>query len=266
MRTSKYTWPASSTTVFGSGLTITSGTPLVLSGGIPSTNIFAGGNNTSILPPTNPVQLVNTAPTYSVNMAANNIRQVSLTSASNLSGINFTIVAMSYGVSYTEVLAGPNANTVVSVGIYQSILSITPSATSGSTVSVGYANYGYFTWFMADVWNADSLFTMSYGSSVTTGLSYTPVFTNDRIESFPNGVLTYLESSQTSLGWDIPLTSGNVTVSTINVGGPIAIPTTVPLTIPVALSVVNIPLTGLSTVINQSQSLTQIITQQGGKY
>lgn len=61
-------------------------------------------------------------------------RFVTLTSAANLSGISFTIT----GTEGTEVLVGPNANTVTSVRSYSAITSIVPGGTSASTVSAGW--------------------------------------------------------------------------------------------------------------------------------
>lgn len=66
-------------------------------------------------------------------------RFVTLTSAANLSAISFTIVGTNrWGDSLTEVLVGPNANTVQSLGVYKTIVSITPNGTSASTVSAGW--------------------------------------------------------------------------------------------------------------------------------
>lgn len=73
-------------------------------------------------------------------------RRISMTSATNESATNFTIVGVGVdanGAAITgEVLAGPNANTVNSVNAYSSITSITPNATDAvDTVSVGFPAY-----------------------------------------------------------------------------------------------------------------------------
>ena len=66
-------------------------------------------------------------------------RFITLTSAANLSAISFTIVGTNrWGDSLTEVLVGPNANTVQSLGVYKTVVSITPNGTSGSTISAGW--------------------------------------------------------------------------------------------------------------------------------
>jgi hypothetical protein len=66
--------------------------------------------------------------------------QVSLTSTSNLSAVNLTIVGHdATGVMVTETLAGPNANTIYSSNVYKTVLAIIPSATNAGTLSAGYS-------------------------------------------------------------------------------------------------------------------------------
>ena len=65
-------------------------------------------------------------------------RCVSLTSASNLSAINYLITMYdTYGRKQTSLLTGPNANTVNTLKAAKSVLSIVPQGTSASTVSAG---------------------------------------------------------------------------------------------------------------------------------
>ncbi len=77
-------------------------------------------------------------------------RNVTLTSTANLSAINFTIVGFDrYGAPITEVLAGPNNNTVNSKFNYGSVTSITPGTTDGTNnVSAGYASFYYTPWII----------------------------------------------------------------------------------------------------------------------
>jgi hypothetical protein len=80
-------------------------------------------------------------------------RAISLTSVSNLSAINFLVSgADMYGQPQTELLAGPNNNTVNSKKTYKWIYSITPSATSVNTVSIGTADIFEFP-LRADKWS-----------------------------------------------------------------------------------------------------------------
>ncbi|MGF6837079.1 hypothetical protein QF001_000946 [Paraburkholderia youngii] len=66
--------------------------------------------------------------------------QLSLTSASNVSAVNYSIVGRdATGALITETLAGPNANTVYSVNVYKAVLAIIPTSTNASTVSAGYS-------------------------------------------------------------------------------------------------------------------------------
>lgn len=65
-------------------------------------------------------------------------RAVSLTSASNLSAINFLVTGYdNWGRKTTQLMTGPNANTVNSLKAFAAILSVVPQGTSASTVSVG---------------------------------------------------------------------------------------------------------------------------------
>lgn len=70
-------------------------------------------------------------------------RSISLTSANNLAGVNFTISGIQNGVLLTEVLVGPNANTVYSVQIYDKIYSIATSNVANQ-VSAGTGYTGFF--------------------------------------------------------------------------------------------------------------------------
>ncbi len=76
-------------------------------------------------------------------------RFVTLTSAADLSAISFTIVGTNrWGDSLTEVLVGPNVNTVQSLGVYKTIVSITPNGTSGSNVSAGWPAGAVTPWIV----------------------------------------------------------------------------------------------------------------------
>lgn len=71
------------------------------------------------------------------NVFTSNNRQITLTSANNLSAVNFVITGTdTYGAVQSETLAGPNANTVTSVGYYSSVTSITTDG-AAAAVSVG---------------------------------------------------------------------------------------------------------------------------------
>lgn len=65
-------------------------------------------------------------------------RQLGIYSADNISTVNFTVVGLdANGRSISEVVTGINSSTVETVNYYKDITSITPDATSSSTVIVG---------------------------------------------------------------------------------------------------------------------------------
>jgi len=99
-------------------------------------------------------------------------RSITLTSTANLSGINFTINGMLNNSPLSEVLAGPNNNTVTSVNIYDSIVSITASAGfSPNTVSVGTGLTGRTHWINFDY----DILIPNYSTQVvvTNAINYT---------------------------------------------------------------------------------------------
>jgi hypothetical protein len=65
-------------------------------------------------------------------------RAVSLTSAGNISAVNFTISGYDvYGQAMTQTLAGPNANTVTTLKAFYQVTSIAVSAAVGTNTSAG---------------------------------------------------------------------------------------------------------------------------------
>jgi hypothetical protein len=105
---------------------------------------------------------------------------ISFDSASNLSAINFTVTGTDAdGHSQSEVIAGPNNNAVITSGYYKTVSSITVSATSASTLTVGAlaANGGVsstiaLNW-RAPFFNNTFSVTFSDGSSATAALDTT---------------------------------------------------------------------------------------------
>lgn len=65
-------------------------------------------------------------------------RNVTLTSAGNISGVTFTITGYDvYGQRMTQALAGPNANTVGTTKAFKEIVSVAVSGAVGTNTSVG---------------------------------------------------------------------------------------------------------------------------------
>lgn len=77
------------------------------------------------------------------------VRFVTLTSAADLSAINFTIVGYDrWGNRISEVLVGPDTDTVQSLGVYSAITSITPDGTDAADVSAGWPAGGVTPWVL----------------------------------------------------------------------------------------------------------------------
>lgn len=80
--------------------------------------------------------------TLTATSAGDNLAHlVTITSTANLSAINFTLTGTDPdGKTQTEILAGPNNNTVTSVKYYRTLISVTFSATLGvNTADIGWS-------------------------------------------------------------------------------------------------------------------------------
>lgn len=74
---------------------------------------------------------------------------VTLTSAANLSAGKFTVVGTDRrGNALSEIIVGPNANTVSGHFLFATITSITPDTTNAGTVSAGVAGVHYGPWLV----------------------------------------------------------------------------------------------------------------------
>ena len=95
---------------------------------------------------------------------------ISLTSAGNVSAVNFTITGLdASGTAISETIAGPNANTVFTTKVFASVEKVFNSAALGSSTSVGYG----------------STVTLPYASKLTltsetasTGINFTIIGTD----------------------------------------------------------------------------------------
>lgn len=125
------TQAAASTTSIALAQTLAAAGPLTINGALAATSSVASGG-------------IITTNTYA-NLVAPNApqTQVTLTSSGNDSAVNFTITGTDYrGIVVSEVLAGPNADTVTSVNSYATIISVVASAAVSSAVSAGNAGTG----------------------------------------------------------------------------------------------------------------------------
>jgi len=117
-----YTFPAASTTAVSQLQTLTEASPLLLNGA-----------------------LSNTIQTKIPFLDHGYSRQVSLTSANNLSGVNFTITGIQNGLTISEVVVGPNGGPVYGVEVYDEITSIvTDGAVDAVSAGTGYLGFMRF--------------------------------------------------------------------------------------------------------------------------
>lgn len=108
-------------------------------------------------------------------------RTVGLTSAGNLSAVNFTITGTDdQGRVISEVLAGPNANTVSSVLNYKTVTSIAVSAAVGTNVTADTVATGASREIPLDKWL--NPFNVSVSMEITSGSgSWTLQYTFDNV-------------------------------------------------------------------------------------
>lgn len=103
-------------------------------------------------------------------------RQLSFTSVNDLSAINFTIYGMQNGVSISEVVGGPNANSVYSNNVYD-VISVISSSGAVSGVSIGTGYNGFFQLIhpvFTGISNLNYNFTL--GSTFGTNIISTTVY------------------------------------------------------------------------------------------
>ncbi len=118
---SVYEWTAANTTAVAALQSLAGAGSLTLNG--------------SLVPAATPRQGFVQFPKY--------VRSVSLTSANNLSGVNFTIHGVSEnGSDETQTIAGPNANTVETTNVFYEVTAITTNG-AAAAVSAGTGHIGH---------------------------------------------------------------------------------------------------------------------------
>lgn len=78
-------------------------------------------------------------------------RRVSLTSVNNLAGVNFTVTGTYNGLATSEVLAGPNNNTVQTLTPFEVVTRITAN-NAAAAVSAGTGTVGRTRWFVRNAY------------------------------------------------------------------------------------------------------------------
>ena len=98
-------------------------------------------------------------------------RTISFTSTNNLSGSNFTITGTYLGNTQSEVLAGPNNNTVQSTKIYSSITAISVNG-AVTAVSVGTGTTGQTKWLSHSFYASIGQVGIAVTATATINYSY----------------------------------------------------------------------------------------------
>jgi len=183
------TWPVSSTTAIAALQTLGAAGALTLNGPLVDQSMM-------------PYQAV-------AKMSDSFNRKLTLTSTGNLSGINFTIVGTDYrGAALTEVLAGPNNNTVTSLNNYWQVTSITANAAVGTGVSVGTGSTGVTAWIKGNTYPttfSEGLYIGVTANTINVTVEGTPddpaLVASPAL--FPHALLTAITSNDSS-EWPYP--------------------------------------------------------------
>lgn len=153
-----------STTSVALGQTLAGAGALTLNGALSAPKVVNTAANDNFVPPQ-----VATLPAQQF---------ITLTSTGNFGATNFTISgADSVGNVVSEVLAGPNNNTVTSVKAYKTITSITSSTALATNVSAGTTNGGYTNWIPLDQYVKNQQVAIS--ARVVGTINYSFTYTND---------------------------------------------------------------------------------------
>lgn len=160
----KYLWPVADTVAVCLTQTNTAGVPLLINGTLATTD-------TSVK-------------TYAAFHGLE--RTVSITSAGNLAGVQYTIVGTDgFNNPVSETRAGPNATTVYTAQLFNTVTSVTPNVTTATTVRIGTGLTGSTIWYRSDFNRPFNALTVSV--FVNAGvLSYTFKTTLDD-PADPNG-------------------------------------------------------------------------------
>lgn len=139
-------------------------------------------------------------------------RTISLTSAGNISGVNFTITGTNIrGETISETHAGPNANTVFTTAFFYSITSITTDAAVGTNTSIGIGTTGRSQWYRINY----QLTPVAIGLGITvsnTDLTWTIVQTTYNVELAEPAANSIINNADTNLVSQTTSRQGNYVV------------------------------------------------------
>jgi len=151
-----YVWPAASNNAIALLQTLGAAGNLTLNGSLASSS--EGGTPSVIF--------------YNYN------RYVTLTSANDLSGVNFTITGTINSAPVSQTIAGPDNDTVATTVVFDTVTSISASA-AATAVSAGTGTFGQTRWFESDYYlNVSNL---SIQVVVTGTINYTFGTTLDNV-------------------------------------------------------------------------------------
>lgn len=139
--------------------------------------------------------------------AADNLgHQVSLQSAANLSAINVTVTGTDANDNViSEVHAGPNANTVLSVKYFKTVTAISVSSTLGvNTMNVGWGAPAQTRWEQIDY--HQNSFAASHAVALTAGtINYDLQHTYDTPLTDANAAQVFTEIAGRGASFDVQL-------------------------------------------------------------
>lgn len=160
-------------------------------GGAASTTAFAGAQNT-----TANVALTLASGATDATLAATP-REITLTSAADVSAVTFTVVGKDrWGNVITESISGLNNNTVQGRKVYSFITSITPSGSVASNMSAGYPQRVCSPWVINEINRGrDQVPNMQVASEVISGSPDLSVENTYDAIAFVTGEGAYVQAS-----------------------------------------------------------------------
>ena len=139
-------------------------------------------------------------------------RTISLTSAGNISAVNFTITGTDIrGAAQTETIAGPNANTVYTTKFFYSVTSVTVNGAVGTNTSVGIGTTGRSQWYKVNY----QIAPVNIGLGVTvsnTDLTWTIVQTTQDVEAGEPDANSIINNADTNLVSQTTSRQGNYVI------------------------------------------------------
>lgn len=105
-------------------------------------------------------------------------RFVTITSASNDTGITFTITGKGVsGQTLTETVTGANGGAATSTKTFSEVSSIAASGATAGAVTAGYTQSGYSAWMPLDIYSPNQVTTIS--ATVSGTVNYSVQYTNE---------------------------------------------------------------------------------------